>query len=433
VRDKSHHYISPHAQVSFPVTDRTNFRLSYAHQVQAPDFGAILTGINTDYNVTNPNNLYGSDLDFGRTIAFEFGVRHAFNDDMVLDIAAYNRDVLSDAAGRTVTLSDPTAAGNPAEVRMLQNADFGNTRGVDVRLDRRFGNYFSGTLAYTFQQARNTGDDPLTYIAFGSRIVSAIGGGNLPPPQAILTTATNRPHTLAFAGSLTLPADWRKGTALGSILGNTAIFLTGRYTSGTAYSGCVNTPENSVLLAVDNSTSLPCSTGDFTSEINGLRLPAYKSLDMRFTKTFGLGRLGLTAYADVRNILNFTNIIRRYQGNNDIVNAVEFTADSTIAFSSLATEAEHNGIYDEATGEIDLSFNGLGASGCTGYESAAGAAAEPSCVYLVRVEQRFGDGNGVYTAEEQNRAFTAYYQTFRGRNFFTDRPRQVRLGLEVNF
>ena len=36
--DKSHNYLSPHVQVSFPVTERTNFRLSYAHQVQAPDF-----------------------------------------------------------------------------------------------------------------------------------------------------------------------------------------------------------------------------------------------------------------------------------------------------------------------------------------------------------------------------------------------------------
>jgi hypothetical protein len=52
---------------------------------------------------------------------------------------------------------------------------------------------------------------------------------------------------------------------------------------------------------------------------------------------------------------------------------------------------------------------------------------------LIRVEQRYGNGDGVYTAAEQNRAFTAYYQSFRGRNFFTDRPRQVRLGVEVNF
>ena len=184
-------------------------------------------------------------------------MRHAFSDDMVLDIAAYNRDVLSDAAGRTVSVLDPTSSGNSNEVRVLTNADFGNTRGVDVRLDRRFGNFFSGTLAYTFQQAQNTGDDPLTYIAFGSRIVSQIGGGNTPPPQAILTTATNRPHTLAFAGSLSFPADYRQGTTLGTILKNFAVFATARYASGTAYSGCVNTPTNSVLLAIDATDQQP--------------------------------------------------------------------------------------------------------------------------------------------------------------------------------
>ena len=84
MRDQSHHYLSPRVQVSFPVTDRTNFRLSYSHQVQAPDFGLLLGGINTDLEFAG-GNVIGSDLDFGKTIAFEFGIRHAFSDDMVLD------------------------------------------------------------------------------------------------------------------------------------------------------------------------------------------------------------------------------------------------------------------------------------------------------------------------------------------------------------
>ena len=56
---------------------------------------------------------------------------------------------------------------------MLTNADFGNTRGIDVRLDRRFGNLFNGTLSYSFQDAKNTGSDPDTYIDFGSRVLNA--------------------------------------------------------------------------------------------------------------------------------------------------------------------------------------------------------------------------------------------------------------------
>ncbi|MGH3997907.1 MAG: hypothetical protein ACRDTJ_10650, partial [Pseudonocardiaceae bacterium] len=347
---------------------------------------------------------------------------------------AYNRDVLSDAAGRTLSIPDPTAQNALAEIRRLTNADFGNTRGVDVRLDRRFGNFFSGTLAYTFQQARNTGDDPLTYIDFGSRIVSALAGGNTPPPQAILTTAQNRPHTLAFAGSLNFPTDFREGTVLGSVLRNFSVFVTGRYTSGTAYSSCVNTPENSVLVHTEALTSIaPCSVGDFTSEINGVRLPAFKALDARFTKGFGLGKLNLTAYADVRNLLNFSNIIRIYQGNNDITNAVEFTADSGIAATSLRNEANQNALLDAETGDIDLTFEGAGASGCGDWVDGAGSPAAPNCVYFIRAEQRFGNGDGIYSPAEQTRAFQSYYSSFRNRNFFLDAPRRVRLGLEINF
>ena len=120
-------------QVSFPVTDRTNFRLSYAHQVQAPDFSIVLQrGINTDRSITNTNNFYGGDLDFGRTITFEFGIRHAFSDDMVLDIAAYNKDNLSNAAGRLISVFDPARAGEPTNLRFMTNLDFGTTPGVSI-------------------------------------------------------------------------------------------------------------------------------------------------------------------------------------------------------------------------------------------------------------------------------------------------------------
>ena len=145
--DPSHDYLSPHIQVSFPVTDRTNFRLSYAHQVQAPDFNLILGGINTDLRVTNTNHSYGSDLDFGKTITFEFGIRHAFSDDMVLDISAYNKDILSDAAGRLVSFPDPARLGENVDIRIFTNADFGNARGIDLRLDRRIGRFFNGVLS----------------------------------------------------------------------------------------------------------------------------------------------------------------------------------------------------------------------------------------------------------------------------------------------
>ena len=443
VPDESHGYISPHVQVSFPVTERTNFRLSYAHQVQAPDFALVLGGINTDVAITNTNHVFGSDLDFGRTITFEFGIRHAFSDDMVLDLAAYNKDNLANPAGRLVSTYDAAARRN-VDVRVMTNADFGNTRGIDVRLDRRIGNLFNGTIAYSFQDARNTGTDPFTYIDFGSRVINQISGGNQPPPQAISPTTTSRPHALAGAVSLQFPSGWREGTTLGSILGNFGAFATFRYSSGTAYTICDESGE-----AGGNENVLSgqvCARGGFTGGLNTGRLPSFKQLDMRFTKGFGLGGIALTAYLDARNILNLRNILSVFVDTRDVVNDVEeqlnWAGDST----NFHVEANTNSARGD-DGTIDLTFGGDGRAGCAGWVDENEDESPANCLYLLQAEQRWGDGNGEFTLDEQRRASREFYLVGggnqginqispnggRGLNNFTSPGRRLRLGLELDF
>jgi hypothetical protein len=93
---ESHTAISPRLRASFPISDQTGFRLSYSHQAQTPRFNDIFQGSNNDLANTNTNDSFGGDVDFAKTIMFEFGIRHAFNQDMVIDIAAYNKDKISD-------------------------------------------------------------------------------------------------------------------------------------------------------------------------------------------------------------------------------------------------------------------------------------------------------------------------------------------------
>jgi hypothetical protein len=423
-RDEKHDYLSPHIQVSFPVTERTNFRLSYAHQVQAPDFGVMLQGINTDLSITNTNNFYGSDLDFGRTITFEFGVRHAFSDDMVLDIAAYNKDNLSNAAGRLVSRYDPFRKNNQ-NLRFMTNADFGNTRGIDIRIDRRFGNLFNGTLSYTYQSAKNTGSDPDTYLDFGSRVLNQVSGGNQPPPQAILPTDFSRPHTLSGAFSLNFPAGWRSGTTVGSILQNFGVFTLFRYTSGNPYTPCSpNIQEDNKTVSGDN-----CDR-EFPAPLNSARLPAFKQLDMRFTKGFGLGGLDLTAYLDARNILNFRNIIQVFAAKGDITNAVEEEANWTADSLDLVNEATESNALN-ADGSISLPS---AHEDCASWVLAtADTPAAPNCIALIRAEQRYGNGDGTFDVSEQHRASDALYNLVRGSYNFLGNPRRLRLGVEVNF
>jgi hypothetical protein len=427
-KDKSHSYVSPHIQVSFPVTDRTNFRLSYAHQVQAPDFSVVLQGINADVQLTNTNNIYGSDLDFGKSITFEFGVRHAFSDDMVLDLAAYNKDNISNAAARVVTLFDPVR-GNNQGIKLITNADFGNTRGIDIRLDRRFGNLFNGTLAYTFQDAKNTGSDPNTYIDFGSRVLNALSGGLQPPPQAILPTDFSRPHTLAAAASLTFPDDWRKGTTLGSVFQSFGVYGTFRYTSGTPYSRCNPGPTDRDVLSGDN-----CDR-EFPEGLNGSRIPAFKEFNLRFTKGFALGGLDLTAYLDARNVLNFKNVIQVFAATNDVRNNEELQAELTDDRQEYQDEAAKSGVAVSQDGTIDLSFGGTPdpRTGCSNWVTQDGVPAAPNCVALIRTEERYGNGDHLFTADEQDRAGSALYYTIRGLQNFTSTPRRLRAGVEVNF
>jgi hypothetical protein len=54
-------------------------------------------------------------------------------------------------------------------------------------------------------------------------------------------------------------------------------------------------------------------------------------------------------------------------------------------------------------------------------------------MYLIRAEQRFGDGDGVFTIEEQSRAINALYDVARGEHAHTAPGRRARVGLEIAF
>jgi hypothetical protein len=420
---ESHDYVSPHIQVAFPVTERTNFRLSYAQQVQAPDYSVVLYGSNTDLAITNTNNRYGTDLDFGKTILFEFGVRHAFSDDMVLDVTVYNKDNLANAAGRLIGATDPRTQSR-GDLRLVVNQDFGNTRGIDVRIDRRFGNIFNGVLSYSFQDARNTGTDPFTYINFGSRITSAITGSAAPPPQAAQPVGFSRPHSLAAQFAFNFPADFQEGSFLGGVMSRVGIFGTARYASGTPYTRCDPTLDDD--LAVLSGGTCNTLGGDF----NATRLPTFKNVDLRVTKGFRLGSFDLTAYADARNVLNIENVLAVFaQTGTTESQRLRQNMWSTDS-ANFAQNADENGRYNAADGSITLPSAD---SGCGGWVTTGGDPSPPTCYFFRKGEQRYGNGDGVYTLAEQRQASDIDNLPTFHISRFAGAGRQLRFGMEVNF
>ena len=112
-----------------------------------------------------------------------------------------------------------------------------------------------------------------------------------------------------------------------------------------------------------------------------------------------------------------------------VAETVRFSSDS----QAFANEAKTNGIFDPATGAMNLQFSGAGRSGCADFVNTNGQGAAPDCLYLLQAEQRWGNGDGVFTVAEQQRASLAYFNTQYGIQQLTGSPRRIRVGVQVGF
>ena len=166
-----------------------------------------------------------------------------------------------------------------------------------------------------------------------------------------------------------------------------------------------------------------------SQELLTSRLPAFKQFDLKVTRGFSLGGLDLTVYGDFRNLFNFRNTLQVFAATGTTSNPLDFNSFFGTDSSNTAQEANLNpGVYG-ANGSLDL--NGVN---CDSWNAAAGSFGAVNCVSIRRAEQRFGNGDGVYTLAEQRRASRSRYDTIRGSIAnFLDLPRRIRVGMEVSF
>ena len=412
-----HSVLSPRVGVSFPITDQTDFHLSYSHQVQSPDINTLLQGINNDLTFTNANDRFGRDVGFGKTIMFEFGARHAFSPDLVIDVSAYNKSKVSDLSYRIFNFSDPTNPGRQLTINVLTNGDFGYDRGLDVKIDRRIGTWLSATLAYTYETANGTGSSPYSYLNTNARSISGVTGTVLPPAEQARAVNDQRTHNIVGAVSFSVPQGWQQGTTIGTIFSKVSAFATFRMLSGLPYTPLANVGGGATAPGTNFGL-----TASQAGDINSATTPWTKYLDLRINKGLRVGRMDVTAFADIRNLLNWKNITGLFAETNDVTNAVFEHNKIASEFVTLANEASNSGAL--------LPDGAVSLADCASWKGETGPV---DCVELKRAEARFGNGDGVYTLAEQNTALNSYYQLFFGPQNFNDLPRQVRLGFELNF
>lgn len=407
-RDRGHGRLSPGVSVAWQAGPALKVTGSLADAAQVPDFQAIYQGENTDLSVTATSQPYGSDLRLEHAVAGSLGAAYRLGNGWSVDGTIWSRRDYDVAAQRLVQLFDPQKRQDVPILRYV-NTDPRKALGLDVRVDRLLGARGRAWVGYSYSNAKQE-----------------LPGGALPiTGTSDLPASDNRRHTVVAA---LLYRTGRPASPFGALGRDVGIFVTYRLASGTPYTRCpAAVPEDAGVL----SDGGVCSR-NIDGSINGSTLPALHLLDVRLSKAIQIGGATVTAFADARNLLNSRNVLRVFTQTGTTSNGLERSVGRITDLQGFALEASRNGAL-QADSTIDLSFGGQAAGGCGAWVTPAGNGATPNCVYLVRAEERFGDGDHLFTRAEQLRASDALYAVGRGLQQFTGSGRRVRIGLEIGF
>jgi hypothetical protein len=224
-------------------------------------------------------------------------------------------------------------------------------------------------------------------------------------------------HDVTLAGWIHVPDDWRRGSTMGTLARGADVVLLARARNGEPYTPLFNFANGT--LGPDNGfTSSP------SAAINSGRLSWFKTLDLRIAKPVRSGGHTWSLFVDVRNLLNFSNLVSLFAETGDTANAL--FRKQVIGDPALGT-GEYGLLHDEAA-----NAGALQADGTTVDLTACGSWAAPvNCLALTRVERRFGNGDGIFTLAEQQQAFNAFYRDFFGSWRLYAPGRTLRVGMAL--
>jgi len=263
--------VSPRLGMAYPITDRGVIHFSYGWFFQVPTFEWLYA--NPDLEVPRTSGLStiigNADLKPQRTVMYEVGLQQQLSEDIGMDVTLFYRDI-RDWVGTGPLI--PTAIPSVQYTKFV-NLDYSNVRGITLSLNKRYSNYFSANLDYSFMVAEGSNSDPRD--AF-----NAARAGEEPRIQ-LIPLGWDQTHTLNATVTLGTES-WRAS-------------LIGRYWSGTPY-----TPRFAVGTIA--------GAGTFTGlRVNSARKPDTYTLDLRLYKSFTVGTLRPAVFVNIFNLLDRRN------------------------------------------------------------------------------------------------------------------------------
>jgi len=290
-------YWSPRLGVAFPITEKDLLSFNYNRNFQIPILRFLFT--NSTFDMSGAFPLVGNAaLEPERTTAYELTLRHQFSDDLVVVATGFYKDISGLVDTRQVFYTALNWYG------IYINQDYGNARGFEVSLEKRFSNFYSGNISYTYQVAKGKS--------------SSTSAGYLTAYNATVPRTTDN------------YLDWDQRH---SVYGNVQFMIP----RGTHLFGQAWMDEVSASMIGKYGSGLPYSSEskDKNPPINDKRLPYTLSFDGRVQKRFSISDFtGAYVYLQVYNMFDNRNVNEDYFQDNADISWYENVDENNVALGA---------------------------------------------------------------------------------------------------
>lgn len=264
--------ISPRIGLAHPVTEKLVFHFSYGHFFQNPDYYDIYRNDNSLYNLEESDVILGNPgLEPQKTVAFEVGGKYKITKNVYIDFSGFYKDI-------TNLTSTQYYNRQPYSYTIYINEDYGRIKGFDFTLKKKYNNYFSGNLNYTYSVAKGSGSSPYSGYYYREE-------DSFLRPKRENYLDFDRTHDFSANIDIRFPGNFGKGFT--HLFANFGINILYQMASGLPYT--------------------PSYDGSISLETNSERKEFASTLDVKMDKKISLGKLNLVVYSKITNLLDRLN------------------------------------------------------------------------------------------------------------------------------
>ncbi len=268
--------ISPRIGAAMQLSERGYFFLNLGWYFQYPLFEYLYTGIDRVGLARGVSALTGNpNLEPERVLAYELTVKYDIGKDVVLSIGYFRKETTNQIDSKTFISGNSRVAGSYGFAEYVNNPN-AEAKGFEFIISRERNSWLLGELSYTFMATEGTSG-----ASTDGFFIAQYG---LPPAGRVYPLSWDQRHTVKATATLVTPWGINLTTHV-------------NYHSGRPYT---NYPTPTGFEPVDSALFQP----------NNARMPRYINIDLkaRWVAPFKVSAATLSAYLEVRNLLNEKNV-----------------------------------------------------------------------------------------------------------------------------